>query len=52
MELRGNKYITSTDMEKNISGTGNSICKDSEFGKSLAVSRDERRPKAPGARGK
>lgn len=39
-------------MEKGISGTVNSICKDSEFGKRLAVWRNERRPKVVVMRGK
>ena len=37
-------------MEKNISGTGDSICKAFEFRKNLRVLRDERRAKVSGAR--
>ena len=39
-------------MEKNISGTGDSICKAFEFTKNLRVLRDERRAKVSGARRK
>ena len=46
LELRSNKSITST-VEKNISGTVNSTCNDSEFGKCLTAWRNGRRPKVP-----
>lgn len=39
-------------MEEDISGAVNSICEDSEFGKRLAVWRNERRPKVVGMKGK
>jgi len=39
-------------MEKNISGTGDSICKALEFTKNRRVLRDERRAKVSGARRK
>ena len=39
-------------MEKNISGTGDGICKAFEFRKNLRVLRDERRAKVSGARRK